>query len=125
MPPTVAILGASADRHKFGNKAVRTYLRRGWAVYPINPRGGEIERVICYRSLADVPVRINRVLLYLPPAVGLTLLPAIATAKPDEFYVNPGAESDELLAEAQRLGLDPICACAIVAIGERPDVDED
>jgi len=125
MPPTVAILGASADRRKFGNQAVRTYLRRGWAVYPVNPRGGEIEGVTCYRSLADVPVPINRVLLYLPPAVGLTLLPAIAAAKPDEFYVNPGAESAALLAEAQRLGLDPICACAIVALGERPEAGED
>lgn len=125
MPPTVAILGASADRRKFGNQAVRTYLRRGWAVYPVNPRGGEIEGVTCYRSLADIPVPINRVLLYLPPAVGLTLLPAIAAVRPDEFYVNPGAESAELLAEAQRLGLDPICACAIVALGERPEVGED
>lgn len=121
MPPAVAILGASADREKFGNKAVRAYLRRGWDVHPVNPRGGEIEELKVWRTLAEVPVKLDRVLLYLPPAIGFSLLPAIAAAGPDEFYVNPGAESDELLAEARRLGLEPIQACAIVAIGESPD----
>lgn len=121
MPPAVAILGASADRQKFGNKAVRAYLRRGWDVYPVNPRGGEIEGLKVWRTLAEIPVKLDRVLLYLPPTVGVSLLPTIAAAAPDEFYVNPGAESDELLAAALRLGLEPIQACAIVAIGESPD----
>jgi len=60
------------------------------------------------------------VTIYLPPERGITLLADIAAAKPTEFYVNPGAESDEFVAEAQRLGLDPILACSIVEIGERP-----
>ena len=52
---TVAILGASADRSKFGNKAVRAFQRAGWHVYPVNPAGGEVEGLPCYPSLADVP----------------------------------------------------------------------
>jgi uncharacterized protein len=117
---TVAILGASADRSKFGNKSVRAHVKQGWDVYPINPRGGEIEGLKAYRSLQEVPVRLDRVSLYLPPALGLTLLPAVAAARPAEFFVNPGAESDGLIAEALRLGLDPIQACSIVNIGESP-----
>ena len=46
--PTVAILGASADRSKFGNKAVRAFLARGYTVYPVNPKGGEIEGLAAY-----------------------------------------------------------------------------
>ena len=42
---TVAIVGASADRRKFGNKAVRAYLRQGWKVYPVNPNRDEIEGI--------------------------------------------------------------------------------
>ena len=41
--PTVAILGASADRSKFGNKSVRAHAQAGYDVYPVNPKGGTIE----------------------------------------------------------------------------------
>ena len=117
----VAVVGASADRTKFGNKAVRAYLKLGWTVYAVNPKGGEIEGLPVFASLAEVPAPIDRISLYLPPAVGVKTLPDIAAAGADEFFVNPGSESDELVAEAKRLGLNPILACSIVAIGERPD----
>ena len=34
---TVAVVGASADRTKFGNKAVRAFHDAGWTVFPIHP----------------------------------------------------------------------------------------
>jgi len=117
---TVAVIGASADRSKYSNKALRAYIEAGWLVYPINPKGGSIEGVAARKSLAEIPVPIDRVTLYLPPAVGIKVLPDIATAKPAEFFVNPGAESDELVEEAKRLGLDPILACSIIEIGATP-----
>ncbi|MBI5764116.1 MAG: CoA-binding protein [Planctomycetes bacterium] len=117
---TVAVIGASADRSKYSNKAVRAYLRQGWTVFPINPKGGEIEGLKSYPSMKDLPGPVERVTLYLPPAVGVRALPDIAAAKPAEFYVNPGAESEELVAEAKRLGLEPILACSIIEIGVTP-----
>jgi uncharacterized protein len=118
--PTVAIVGASSDRNKYGNKAVRAYLRRGWDVYPVNPRGGPIEGLDAFTKLADIPVAIQRVSLYLPPAIGVALLPDIAALKPQEVLINPGAESPELLARARELRLPVQVACSIVAIGESP-----
>lgn len=120
MRKTVAVLGASADRSKFGNKSVRAHLAAGWEVYPVNPRGGLIEGLTVYPSLRAVPVRLDRVTVYLPPAVGLKVLPEIAAANPGEVFFNPGAESDEIMAEAGRLGLDPILACSIVDLGVTP-----
>ena len=117
---TVAIVGASVDRSKFGNKAIRAYLGQGWEVYPVNPKGGEIEGVKVYPSIEAIPVQIDRVTLYLPPEVGIKLLPSIAAAKPAEFFVNPGSESDEFVAEAKKLGLDPILACSIIDLGVSP-----
>lgn len=117
---SVAIVGASSDRSKFGNKAVRAYRDQGWDVYPVNPKGGTIEGVTAYKTLADVPGKIDRVSLYLSPKAGVDVLPEIAEKKPDEFFVNPGAESDELVEKARGLGLDPIVACSIVAIGTSP-----
>ena len=118
---TVAIVGASADRSKYSNKSVRAHLKQGWEVYPVNPKGGEIEGLKVYPSLRDIPVRINRVSFYVPPAVGIKLLPDVAAVRPDEFFVNPGAESEALLDRAAELGLQPIVACSIVDIGERPE----
>lgn len=117
---TVAVLGASADRSKFSNKAVRAYLQEGWNVVPVNPKGGIIEGLKAFTSLAEVPGRINRVTVYLPPPVAVKALQDIAAVEPDEVYINPGAESDELVSEAEKLGLDPILACSIVDIGVSP-----
>lgn len=116
--PSVAVVGASADRNKFSNKAIRAYRKRGWTVYPVNPKEQQIEGLPVYAALADVPRPVDRIALYLPPAVGVGILDQIAAVRAGEFYVNPGAESPELVAKAKALGLDPLLACAIVAIGE-------
>lgn len=117
---TVAVVGASADRSKYSNKSIRAHVRQGWEVFPVNPKGGEIEGLKVYASLAEIPKAIDRVTLYLPPAAGVGVLPQIAAAKPAEFFVNPGAESDELIEKARALGLDPILACSIVDLGVTP-----
>lgn len=119
--PTVAVLGASRDRGKYGNKSVRAHAKAGWDVFPINPQAEEIEGLRAYRSLWDVPVRpLDRVSVYVPPEIGITLLDDIAACQPREVWLNPGSESDELLSAAQRLGLPVICACSIVDVGMSP-----
>jgi uncharacterized protein len=120
--PSVAILGASADRSKFGNKAVRAFLARGYAVYPVNPKGGEVEGLSAYRSLTDIPadIKLDRISVYLPPAVGMKMLSEIAARGCGELWLNPGSESDELVAAAEQAGLNVVQACSIVDIGVSP-----
>ena len=119
--PTVAIMGASADRSKFGNKSVRAHLAQGYDVYPINPKGGEIEGLTAYASIEDVPVEtLDRVSMYLPPAIGLSVLEAIGAKGCNELFLNPGSDSDEVIAKAEQLGLNPIVACSIVDVGHSP-----
>lgn len=120
MSKTVVIIGASADRSKYSNKAIRAYLARGWTVYPVNPNLTEIEGVPCYKSIEDVPDPIDRISVYVPPQIGKILLPSIAKRKHNELYVNPGAEDEELMQRASELGLKPIYACSIIAIGSHP-----
>jgi predicted CoA-binding protein len=120
--PTVAILGASADRSKFGNKSVRAHLSQGYTVYPVNPKGGEVEGLKVYTTLADVPAgKLDRISVYLPPAVLLKSLQEIAARGCDELFLNPGTESEEVLAKAEALGLEPIQACSIVDLGVHPE----
>ncbi len=117
---TVAILGASSDRKKFGNKAVRAFVLKSHRVYPVNPKDSTVEGLPAYASILDVPVRPQMVSVYLPPPVVLKVLPDIAKRGCDELWLNPGTESDEVLAEAERLGLKVVQACSIVAIGVSP-----
>src|SRR5689334_21938227 len=105
---TVAVIGASHDRNKFGNKAVRAYRQQGYTVYPVNPSHSEIEGMPAYRSVADLPVRPELVTVYLPPQRLLPELAKIAAKGCDELWLNPGTESAEVLAEAERLGLNVI-----------------
>lgn len=117
---TVAVLGASADRMKFGNKAVRAYRQQGYEVWPVNPKEAVIEGLACFASVRDVPARPDLVSVYLPPAVLLKVLPDIAAKGCRELWLNPGTESDEVLAEAERLGLNVIQACSIIGVGLSP-----
>ena len=58
--------------------------------------------------------------VYLPPSVLLRVLPDIAAMGCDELWLNPGTESEEVLAEAERLGLNVVQACSIVGVGVSP-----
>ena len=118
---SIAIIGASSDRKKFGNKAVRAFAWQGYTVFPINPKEPQIEGLDAFKSIVEVPVRPNLVSVYLPPAVLVKVLPDIAKRGCDELWLNPGTESDEVLAEADRLKLNVIQACSIVGIGLSPD----
>jgi uncharacterized protein len=116
--PSIAVIGASTDRSKYGNRAVRAYQAQGWTVYPVNPKEPEIEGIPAYKSIAEVPKPIDRASLYVPPAIGIGLLDVISAQRVKELWVNPGSGSPELLARAQELGLNAIEACSIVAAGE-------
>ena len=117
---TVAVVGASSDRQKFGNKAFRAFKSQGYTVIPINPNEKEVEGVATYASVIDVPERIDMATVYVPPDIGITLLHDFESKQIAEIWINPGAESDELIAEARRRKLNVIEACSIVGIGQDP-----
>jgi hypothetical protein len=120
MAKTVAIVGASSDRSKFGNKALRAFQAEGHTVVPVNPNETTVEGIRAYRSVLDVPGPIDIATVYVQPEVGTQLLAEFEQKQIAEIWINPGAESDELVAEAKRRNLHIIQACSIVAIGRSP-----
>ena len=87
----------------------------------MNPHEDEVEGLRCYKSASDVPGAVDRTLFYVPPQIGMQVIQELANrGDAGEIWLNPGAESDELIVKAIRLGFEPIQACAIVDIGERP-----
>jgi len=120
VPRTVAVIGASSNRQKFGNKALRAFKRRGYTVIPINPNETEIEGHKAYATVLDVPDVIDLATVYVPPLAGVNVMDQLAQKGVREVWLNPGADGAEVVARARALGLRTIQACSIIAIGESP-----
>jgi predicted CoA-binding protein len=120
MSQTVAVIGASNHRGKFGNKAVRAFARRGYTVIPIHPRERQIEGIPAYRSVLDVPGTIDLATLYVQPSVGVRVLDEVARKGIAEVWLNPGADAPEVVSRARELGLKATQLCSILTIGESP-----
>jgi uncharacterized protein len=120
MPRRVAVIGASNDRRKYGNKAVRAFHAQGYVVYPINPHEVSIEGLRAYRRITDVPEPVDMATMYVPPEIGARIVDDLARKGVTEVWFNPGSESPALVARAKALGLAPVEACSIMGIGDSP-----
>ena len=85
--------------------------------YPHEP---EVEGLKAYRSVLDVTGPIDMASFYVPPEIGERVIGEVARKRIPEVWLNPGAESDALIARARSLDIKPIVACSIVAIGRNP-----
>lgn len=117
---TVAVIGASSDRSKFGNKALRAFRTQGYRVIPINPTEQEIEGERAYVSVLDYDGDIDEATLYVNPRVGERVLDDVAARNIGTVWLNPGADGANVVARAKALGLNAIRACSIIAIGDSP-----
>jgi predicted CoA-binding protein len=118
--PVVAVIGASADRHKFGNKALRAFRAQGYTVIPINPHETAVEGERAYASVLDYPGEIDEATVYVQPTVGVAVMEELARKGITKIWLNPGADAPEVIASARAAGLKPRVACSIIGIGDSP-----
>jgi uncharacterized protein len=120
MGRTVAVIGASTNRQKYGNKALRAFEKQGYTVIPVNIHAAEVEGHRAYRSVLDFPGSIDMATVYVPPASGLVVVEELARKGVAEVWLNPGADDEDVVTRARMLGLNVIQACSIMGIGESP-----
>jgi uncharacterized protein len=120
MAKTVAVVGASNNRRKFGNKALRAFQAEGHTVIPINPHEREVEGLTAYRSVLDVPGGIDMATVYVQPDVAERLLDEFVQKQIPEVWFNPGSDSDSVMLEARKRKLNAIFACSIMGAGRSP-----
>ncbi len=101
-----AVVGASRDREKFGNRVLRRYQQRGMEVYPVNPSGGSIEGLQAYADLASLPRPVQGISVITPPAVTLRVVDQAAAAGIAMVWLQPGAESEAVRQRAREHGLE-------------------
>ena len=93
-----AIVGATDDTRKYGYEIFKNLRRRGYEVYPVNPRLRELEGTRCYPSLTDIPVKVDVVDFVVPPAVTEEILKECKRLGLDRIWLQPGSESETAIA---------------------------
>ena len=116
-----AVVGASVDRSKYGNKVLRCYQQHGRTVHPINPRAEEVEGLKSYASLAALPAPVPAISVITPPAITEQVVRDAAAAGVKHIWMQPGAESAAAIHAAEELGLSVIAGgpCLLVVLGYR------
>jgi len=110
-----AVVGASNDRRKFGNRVLRDLRSAGYRVYAVNPHAESVEGEPSYPNLAELPERPDVVDFVVPPAVGERVVEEAAALGLHRLWFQPGAESPRLRRRSRELGLEPVVdACAMV-----------
>ena len=119
--PSFAVVGASTDRSKYGNKVLRCYQQNGRKVYPVNPRAPEVEGLRAYPSLAALPEPVQAISVITPPAATEQVVREAHAAGVKHVWMQPGAESEEAIRTAESLGLNVIAdgPCLLVVLGYR------
>ncbi len=116
-----AVVGASADRSKYGNKVLRCFLQHGWEVHPIHPKLAEVEGLKAFATLAEVPVQLRCISIITPPAITERVVEEAAQVGVRIVWMQPGAESPAAVARAKALGMQVIAGgpCLLVVAGFR------
>ena len=116
-----AVVGASNNRSKYGNKVLRAYLQNGREVYPVHPTEASIEGVKAYPDLASLPRPVHGVSIVTPPAVTERVVEEACKLGIRHLWMQPGAESEAAVERARACGAEVIAGgpCVLVALGYR------
>lgn len=115
------VVGASADRHKYGNKVLRVYLQKGLRAIPVNPREREIEGIPCVSSVMELPEDVKSISVITPPQVTEQVVEAAVRKGIRNIWMQPGAESSRAIESCRQNGINVIAdgSCILVVLGYR------
>jgi predicted CoA-binding protein len=113
-----AVVGASANREKYGNKVLRVYQQNKLDVAPVNPAGGEIEGLTAYADLPSVPGTVDGVSIITPPKITEQVVAQALSLGIKNIWMQPGAESDTAIELAEQGGANVIAGgpCILVKL---------
>ena len=117
--PAFGVIGASANREKYGNKVLRCYQQNGRKAIPVNPTQSEIEGAPCAATIDDLPAEVQSISMITPPALTARLIPLAIAKGIKNIWMQPGAEHPEAVALCRERGINVIAdgSCVLVVLG--------
>ena len=115
------VVGASADRHKYGNKVLRVYQQHGKKVIPVNPKEMEIEGIACVAGVSDLPTEVKSISVITPPQVTEQVVELAIAKGIENIWMQPGAQSSAAVENCRKNGINVIAdgSCILVVLGYR------
>ena len=113
------VVGASANRAKYGNKVLRVYLQHNMKVIPVNPREKEIEGIPCVASIPDLPSDVKSISVITPPTVTEQVVDMAIAKGIENIWMQPGAESLVAVDKCRKGKINVIAdgSCILVKMG--------
>jgi len=117
--PAFAVIGASNNRDKFGNKVLRCYITNQKTVYPIHPIEKEVEQLRCLKSVAELPDTVESISIVTPPLLTEKIIGQAITKGIKNIWMQPGAASQTAVDECTKNGINVIAngPCILVELG--------
>lgn len=115
------VVGASADRSKYGNKVLRCYQMNGREVIPVNPNEKIIEGLATVASVAELPENIQSISIITPPHITEKVVDDAVAKGIKNIWMQPGAESQAAVKKCLENGINVIAdgSCILVVLGYR------
>lgn len=98
----IAVIGVSHDPQKYGHRVFRDLVLNGYTVEGVNPKGGQVEGKDLFTSLPELDEKPELLILVVPPTVGIHILEKAKEIGIMNVWLQPGAESQELVEFAQQ-----------------------
>ena len=114
---TVAVLGASPKPDRYAFRAMQMLRDHGYRPVPVNPAYDAVLGEKCYRSIVDLPEKIDTITLYIGKRRSDPLIDQIVGARPRRIIMNPGAENADLADKARAQGIEVVQECTLVMLG--------
>ena len=115
----IALVGASNDKNKYGNKILLDLHYKNYNVVPINHREDSIAGLKAYSKVQDLPSRPSIINFVVPPEIGLIITKELVEEGYDHFWYQPGAESENLsnlLAQENKDFIDDKCIMVVTRL---------
>lgn len=112
-----AVVGATENETKFGNKIYRKLKRFGYEVYPVNPMYKTIEGDVCYENLSALPKKVDCIDVVVAPERSKDVLAEAIELGIENIWFQPGTFTPEIVEAAEVAGLNTVYLnCVLVEL---------
>ncbi len=92
-----AVAGSFRNKSKYAYQILLMLIKQEKKVWPVNPRGGIVEGIKCYKTVLDIEEDIEAISIVTPPAITEAIVEQCREKGIYNIWMQPGAESSKAI----------------------------